>query len=262
MLYEPSTYHWKAARQIDRNPSNRVDSALRQSWTRSSAIDVPLTCSGTHQRQAVDFSRARSFASSKSLLPFWVHEWERLGFFCDAFDMQQDDSWTCIRCGTVHAALTESYSFGAPWAASQIPTEELPERLKITGEFAVINKQTFLQGCIPIPVIGREMPFYWCVWASFSCKDFARAAYVRSIPDEYRRKEPNYLGELANKIEIYPNTLGLKLQIETRPFGQKHFFRLLPMQHSLAVEQRDGISLERLREISQLLEHKWQHPYS
>jgi hypothetical protein len=172
----------------------------------------------------------------------------------------ETNSWTCTQCGTVHEDSLEAYSFRAPWAAFQIPTEQLPERLKITGEFAVMDKQPFVQGCIAIPIIGRDTPFYWCVWASFSCKDFARAAYVRSIPDEHRSQEPDYLGELATKIEIYPNTLGLKLQIETRRFGQKHFFRLSSADHPLAVEQRDGISLERLREISELLEHKWQHP--
>jgi len=156
----------------------------------------------------------------------------------------------------------EAYTFGSPWAAREIPTEQVPERLKLIGEFAVVDKQPFVQGCIAIPVIGRDAPFYWCVWASFSCKDFARAAYVRTIPDEYRRPEPDYPGELANKIEIYPNTLGMKLQVETRPFGQKHSFRLSPAEHPLVTEQRNGISLERLREISGLLSHKWKHPLS
>lgn len=154
----------------------------------------------------------------------------------------------------------ESYSFGSPWAASQIATEQLGERFKVVNEFAVIDKQPFVQGNIPIPVVGRDTPFYWCVWASFSCQDFARAAYIRSIPDEYRRPEPDYSGMLATKIGIYPNTLGLNLRIQTRPFGQKHFFGLSSADHPLAIEQRDGISLERLREISELLEHKWQHP--
>lgn len=156
----------------------------------------------------------------------------------------------------------ESYTFGSPWFGSQLTPQQLGERFKMVDEFAVIDKQPFVHGCIPIPVIGREMPFYWCVWASFSCQDFARAAYIRSIPDEYRRPEPNYSGTLASKIGIYPNTLGLTLQIETRPFGQKHFFRLSGAEHPLAIEQRDGISLERLREISELLEHKWRHPLS
>lgn len=193
------------------------------------------------------------------LLSVCVHEMAKLAIFRDPDGMHQVDSWPCTRCGAVHEDFMEAYSFGAPWAAFHISAEQLPGRLKITGEFAVIDKQPFVQGCIAIPVIGRETPFYWCVWASFSCKDFARAAYVRSIPDEYRRHEPDYLGELANKIGIYPNTLGLKLQIETRPFGQKHSFRLLPADHPLVSEQHDGISLARWQEISELLVHKSQH---
>lgn len=156
----------------------------------------------------------------------------------------------------------EAYTFGAPWAASQIPTEQLPERFKIINEFAVIDKKPFVQGCIVIPIIGRETPFHWCVWASFSSRDFAKAACVRDIPNECRRKEPDYSGTLANIIGIYPSTLGLNLQIETRPFGQKHSFRLSPADHPLVSEQRNGIPLERLREISGLLAHKWRHPLS
>ena len=176
--------------------------------------------------------------------------------------MQQVDSWTCTRCGTVHEGFMEAYSFAAPWAASQLPADELPQRLKVINEFAVIDKRPFVQGCIAIPIVGRHTPFYWCVWAWFSCEDFARAAYVRSIPDEHRRQEPDYSGELANKIGIYPDTLGLRLQIETRPFGQKHSFRLSAADHPLVAEQRAGISIARWREISELLAHKWQHPLS
>lgn len=195
-----------------------------------------------------------------SLLLICIRSASKSAVFCDAVRMQQGDSWTCTECGAVHEGFMEAYSFGAPAVAWQIPAEETRERFTIHNEFAIIDKQPFVQGCIPIRVIGRDTPFYWTVWASLSARDFARAAHLQSVPDEYRRKEPDYEGALANRIKIYPDTMGLKLQIETRPFGQKHFFRLSPADHPFVAEQRDGISLARLREISGLLAHKWRHP--
>jgi hypothetical protein len=153
----------------------------------------------------------------------------------------------------------EAYFFGVPWIARLVPAEKLAERFVKHNEFGILDrKDFFVQGCIEIRVIGREFPFYWCVWASLDCTDFARA--INSVPHAGGTKAPSYAGFLANRIGIYPNTLGLKLRIHPPEVGRKHTFNFEPADHPLVSEQRQGISLERWREISELLTHEWRHP--
>jgi hypothetical protein len=60
---------------------------------------------------------------------------------------------------------------------------------------------------------------------SLDSKDFARAMNLTAHPE--RAKEPPRAGNLANKIRIYPDTIGLKLQIHT-PGHQQDRGRPLP----------------------------------
>jgi hypothetical protein len=58
---------------------------------------------------------------------------------------------------------------------------------------------------------------------------------------------------------MYPDTLLLKTHVHSR-VGMRPCIELEPTNHPLAVEQRVGISGERVREIAELFEHKWLHP--
>lgn len=55
---------------------------------------------------------------------------------------------------------------------------------------------------------------------------------------------------------MYPaTTLYLKTHVHTRPPGRRPFVELEPTEHPLAVEQRTGISSERVREIASAVLH-------
>jgi hypothetical protein len=54
---------------------------------------------------------------------------------------------------------------------------------------------------------------------------------------------------------VYPTTLNLALNVHTRPIGQRPFLEVEPTDHPLAVEQREGITLDRVREINALMRH-------
>ena len=64
-------------------------------------------------------------------------------------------------------------------------------------------------------------------------------------PDE----EPRF-GWLSNEIRIYrPSTLHLKTNVHFQPLNSRPLIELEATDHPLAVEQRDGITLERAQEI-------------
>jgi hypothetical protein len=97
--------------------------------------------------------------------------------------------------------------------------------------------------------------FEWGVWVSLS-----QANYLRML-DRYetsdREEEPPYFGWLSTRIPVYePSTLNLKTRVRTQPVGTRPLVEVEPSDHPLAVDQRDGIMVERVREIASTLHHR------
>ncbi|MFF5767240.1 DUF2199 domain-containing protein [Streptomyces tanashiensis] len=112
----------------------------------------------------------------------------------------------------------------------------------------------FVKGLIEIPVIGSDEPFSWGVWVSLSRGNFSRAADLWDKPG--REEEEPYFGWLTTELPIYPTTtLNLKTHVRTRPVGERPFVELEPTDHPLAVEQRTGVTLDRIREIAAAVLH-------
>ncbi|MEU3735212.1 DUF2199 domain-containing protein [Streptomyces sp. NPDC033538] len=112
----------------------------------------------------------------------------------------------------------------------------------------------FVKGLIEIPVIGSDEMFSWGVWVSLSRESFSRAADMWNRPG--RECEKPYFGWLTTDLPVYsPTTLGLKTHLHTRPVGERPYVELEPTDHPLAVEQRTGISLDRVQRIASAVFH-------
>ncbi|MEU3664342.1 DUF2199 domain-containing protein [Streptomyces sp. NPDC032940] len=112
----------------------------------------------------------------------------------------------------------------------------------------------FVKGLIEIPVIGSDEVFSWGVWVSLSRDNFSRAADLWDTPG--RESEKPYFGWLTTDLPLYsPTTLNLKTHVHTRPVGERPYVELEPTDHPLAVEQRTGITLDRVREIAAAVRH-------
>lgn len=63
--------------------------------------------------------------------------------------------------------------------------------------------------------------------------------------------EKPYFGWLSTELALYSeSTTNLKTNAHTRPGGKRPFIELEPTDHPLAVEQRAGITQDRIREIA------------
>jgi hypothetical protein len=105
--------------------------------------------------------------------------------------------------------------------------------------------------------LGRR-PFVWGVWTSLSEQSFMRTGEICDMPG--RENEPPFFGWLCTALPLYPETLHLKTHVHTRPLGQRPLVELEPTDHPLAVEQRTGIPMDRVREIAEALLHPGQKP--
>ncbi|MFD5145872.1 DUF2199 domain-containing protein [Streptomyces sp. NPDC058401] len=146
-----------------------------------------------------------------------------------------------------------SYSITAPdvWEPS---FEGDPDSMLSPDQCVVKGQHFFIKGLIEIPVIGGQDVFSWGVWVSLSRDDFARALEVRNA--EHRDAEKPYFGWLSTELALYSEgTTNLKTNAHTRPVGKRPLIELEPTDHPLAVEQRTGITRDRVREIAMAVLH-------
>ncbi len=148
--------------------------------------------------------------------------------------------------------LPLSYSVKVPLAATAVPVEEIEQRVVITPDQCVIdNRDFYLRGRFAIPVIGLDQPFIWGVWVEVSPKNFIRTNELWTT--EGRENEPPFPGWLNTQMPLFGNTYNLEVSVQTQVVGRRPHFTPVDQDHPLAVEQRNGITMERVREIAELM---------
>ena len=163
------------------------------------------------------------------------------------------EGFRCHTCGEWHEGLPLDYGYGAPhyW------TRDLKSRPDcfLNEDFCVIRKEDFfVRGLIEIPIDKGDQLFRYGAWVSLSEKNFDR---MRELwHDAKLLSEPPYFGWLSNSIDLYPETLNLKASVFSRAINRRPFITLEATDHPLAVEQRNGITIERVFEMAELRLHK------
>jgi hypothetical protein len=151
---------------------------------------------------------------------------------------ESESGFGCSVCGERHV-LPLSYSVKAPMAVAAIPVEELQQRVVITPDQCVIDgKDFYLRGRFLVPVIGLDEPFVWGVWAEVSPKNFLRSNELWTVDGRE-----------------FGDTFNLEVNIQTQPVGQRPQFTVIDEGHPLAIEQRNGITMERVEEIAAMMLH-------
>jgi hypothetical protein len=173
-----------------------------------------------------------------------------------ALDIPGDDpllrfTYTCGECAEEHHGLP---AWGADAPAYYAQVDDLARRrARLTGDTCVVDGHHFVRGCLEIPILGSHEWWSWGVWVSLSEKSYARV--LELLDDPARDREPPYFGWFSTTLPrlLYPETLGLKAAVHERPPGERPLIILEPTDHPLAVDQHEGISLERAREMAALL---------
>jgi hypothetical protein len=154
--------------------------------------------------------------------------------------------YRCPVCGEIHTDLLD-VAFDWPLYAHQIPEAERDRRVTLTSDTCIIDGEDFfIRGVIEIPVHDYPPGFAFGVWVSQKEENFRR--YL----DHFDTAEIGpYFGWLSNEIACYDeSTIKLKTMAHFRGRGLRPAIVLEPTHHPLAVDQREGISLERAWEIA------------
>jgi len=164
-------------------------------------------------------------------------------------------AWTCACCGKQYNTLLLSFAWEGPDNWFGVPEEQRAERVEKTDDVCIIDdNELYVRGCLDIPVHGIADPFTYSVWVSLSPQSFMR---IHELWDaDVRADEPPMFGWLCNALPNYPSTLSLKTNIHLRNNGIRPYIELEPTDHPLAVEQRNGITFDRVQEIIAALSHR------
>jgi hypothetical protein len=160
--------------------------------------------------------------------------------------------WTCACCNKQFDSLPLDYGFNAPDHWVELSEEQQQTRGLIDSDVCMIEdedgRHIFVRGCIEIPIVGQDEIFVWGVWVSVSSESFERIYELWQGP--VSPDEAPLFGWLCNRITGYPDTLFLKTHLHLRSEGLRPAIGLEPGDHPLYLEQRDGITLERVAEIA------------
>ncbi len=160
-----------------------------------------------------------------------------------------DHAWTCGCCGKQFNTILLDIAYHAPdhWAA--IP--EADRRGKIDQDVCFLHHGDvmviYLRGVIEIPIVGLNDCFRWGAWVAVTEEGFRRALELWTA--EVIEDEPPLGGRLGNDICSYPETYNLTAHVHLRRGKLRPAIELLSDDHPLAIEQRDGITMERVEEI-------------
>jgi hypothetical protein len=183
---------------------------------------------------------------------------ESLAKMLEAVEMaagNTDRGFICRTCGKYHPELPMDFAVDFPYPYLAIPVEERSARCYLTSDVCVIDaKEFFIRGCLEIPVADGPRPFVWGVWVSLSEKSFKRVVELWDY--DGREKEQPFFGWLCTRLPLYPDTGLLKTNVHLRSANQRPSIELEQTDHPLAIEQRDGITMARVREIAAALLHQ------
>jgi hypothetical protein len=168
--------------------------------------------------------------------------------------MRQDVLWRCSVCGAEHEGLPHDWAFEKPryWDGPRTEDDVLGEDVCVWTDDGG-ERAYFIRGLLTIPVVDDGDDLRYGVWSTLSKQSFDR---VLELWDDPRRvEEPPYFGWLASAPPGYPDTRGLSVDVVTSELEQRPRFVLHDGDHPLVREQREGITVDRLRELAELNLH-------
>jgi hypothetical protein len=168
-------------------------------------------------------------------------------------------AWRCSSCQGEHRGLLDlACDNPESWRGSG---EKSPNSaLDLSGnflseDFCVLEGQYFfVRAVLELPIIGGGgEEFGFGVWSTLSRKNFER--YIETFDSGQREGLGPWLGWFSNRLKGYPDTLNLKCRLHLQSGRQRPKVELELTEHPLAVEQRSGITFDRLLEIYAINDH-------
>jgi hypothetical protein len=159
--------------------------------------------------------------------------------------------YTCTICGRFHEEEMRDVRAGLPEPIFALPEDERAIRAVISpgGDFATLDgEHHFVRALLEVPIPAEDDVFGWGVWVRVTEADVADLA-TRWVDEASVGR--SYPGRLATQLPSYGATLDLAGVLTLRSVDQLPTFELHDAEHRLGLEQQNGISVDRARELAE-----------
>lgn len=167
-------------------------------------------------------------------------------------------TWRCATCDELHVGLMDIAAFAPdPWPHAE--EREPNDAIRLDGDFlsedfCVLDGKHFLvRAVLEIPVHGLSEKFGFGCWSTLSRENFDK--YLEGFDDGAYPDWGQWTGWLCNTLETYIGTEPQSVYVYPQPDRQRPTLRIMDETHPLAIDQEEGIDIERLIEILRFYGH-------
>jgi hypothetical protein len=166
--------------------------------------------------------------------------------------------WTCTVCGELHDEQLRDIRAGLPDPVFEIDEVERRERVDSDTDWCRFVDQNgalrlYVRGVLHLPIKRSDDDFRFGVWVEVGEADFYRLGDLWHDEDGMATRP--FFGWLANKLNLYPGTLGLPVALQLRDVHRLPAVILLDAEHPIVVDQRRGIDEEQANRLAETVLH-------
>lgn len=165
--------------------------------------------------------------------------------------------FTCGICGEHHDELMLDIRMGLPEAVFRIPESERGDRADMGEDTGVFvdedgHVRHYVRGLLELPIPDLDSYFGFGSWVEVSAEDYERLGGLWDDPDAAGLV---FQGSLANDLEPYEDTEGLRVTLRLRSVELLPAIELADVSHPLVREYRGGIDPHRAAELAAAVQH-------
>jgi hypothetical protein len=180
---------------------------------------------------------------------------------------QSENLWTklasheyvCSGCGETHRGIPE-LACGKPeqWPGDENKQPNSTVRTSknaLTEDFCILDgKHFFVRAILYLPIKEFEKEkFGFGVWTTLSKENFD--IYCENFDRNDQGDFGPWFGWFSNRLKGYPDTLNLKCQVYPQFERLRPLIELGATDHPLALEQKEGVSINRIFELLSMNGH-------
>ena len=123
-----------------------------------------------------------------------------------------------------------------------LQAKTVPAEARVSDDLIAWDDHYYIRGLLPISVEGRDKHFNIGMWAKVGFSDFH--TYIKNFNSSGKYE---FSGELANKLPNHPESVGVKVRIQTQGAEDRPLFIVLDKDSSLSKVQETGIKEHDIR---------------
>lgn len=166
------------------------------------------------------------------------------------------DKYKCNICGKNHSIYFGFESLESE-TILEIPESERKNRVIKVGNLSVVDNQLIIvRGNLFVKCNELEETYlYFDVWVKIKTEDFQKKI------EEYEKDKVNYdptlIGKLESQLILYDDTKNIEVEVTNYEHDKVDtLVKVLKKNHQLEIDQRNGISNERLIELMEKIHHR------